>query len=106
MKSKTPLIALMASLSLSACGVATTANSHLGNLDQTSQKMLDELKSSREQLEVATRQSERIADALVALKDLGFDLVKMLQSTFAPKPSGTTDNIDDVLNQTQEVSHE
>ncbi len=106
MKSKTPLIALMACLLLSACGVATTANSHLGNLDQTSQKMLDELKSSREQLEVATRQSERIADALVALKDLGFDLVKMLQSTFAPKPSGTTDNIDDVLNQTQEVSHE
>jgi len=106
MNAKKLLIALVASLSISACGVATTANSHLGNLDQTSQKMLEELKSSREQLEVATQQSQRIADALVALKDLGFDLVKMLQATFAPKPSGSTDNIDDVLNQTQEVSHE
>jgi len=106
MKPGKVLVALVLSCSISACGVATTANSHLGNLDQTSQKMLDELKSSREQLEVATRQSERIADALVALKDLGFDLVKMLQATFAPKASGQTDNIDDVLNQTREVSHE
>jgi len=106
MNAKKLLIALVAALSISACGVATTANSHLGNLDQTSQKMLEELKSSREQLEVATQQSQRIADALVALKDLGFDLVKMLQATFAPKPSGSTDNIDDVLNQTQEISHE
>lgn len=106
MKAKSLLIVCGISLSLTACGVATTANSHLGNLDQTSQKMLEELKSSREQLEVATKQSERIADALVALKDLGFDLVKMLQATFAPKPSGSTDNIDDVLNQTQEVSRE
>ena len=98
--------ALAVTLLLTSCGVASTANSHLGNLDQTSEKMLQELKSSREQLEIATRQSERIADALVALKDLGVDLVKMLQTTFAPKPAGTSDNIDDVLNPTTGGRHE
>ena len=106
MKPRSALISLMALLSLAGCGVATTANSHLGNMDETSKRMLEELKSSREQLEVATRQSERIADALVTLKDLGVDLVKMLQATFAQKPAAKTDDIDDVLNTTHGRSHE
>jgi ABC-type transporter Mla subunit MlaD len=106
MNRKQSSLLALSTLILSACGAATTANSHLGALDTTSKKMLEELKSSREQLEVATRQSERIADALVALKDLGFDLVKMLQTTFAPKPAGQSDNIDDVLNSTTGETHE
>ena len=82
---------------LQGCGQINQSNEHLGSMDATSKQMLLELKSSRESLALATKQSERIADALVALKDLSVDLVKVLQATFAKKPAEKTDDIDSVI---------
>ena len=95
---KTNLIPIIVSgLILQACGQINQSTEHLGSMDATSKQMLLELKSSRETLAVATLQSERIADALVALKDLSFDMVKIMQSTFAKKPTEKSDDIDSVI---------
>ena len=82
---------------LPACGQINQSTEHLGSMDKTSKQMLEELKSSRESLAIATHQSERIADAIVALKDLSVDLVKVMQSTFAKKTTEKTDDIDSVI---------
>jgi hypothetical protein len=84
-------------LLLSGCGEATTANGHLGSIDQTAKEMRDELKKTREFLDTATTQSQRIADALVSLQSLAQDMVKIIQTTFVKKPPAATDDIDSVL---------
>ncbi len=82
---------------VSACGQANTANEHLGSIDQTAKEMRDELKKTREFLDTATTQSQRIADALVSLQTLAQDMVKIIQTTFVKKPPAATDDIDSVL---------
>ncbi len=83
--------------SLGGCGQATTANEHLGSIDQTAKDMRDELKKTREFLDTATAQSKRIADAMVSLQVLAQDMVKIVQATFVKKPPAATDDIDSVL---------
>ena len=73
-------------------------------MDRTSQQMLEEIKNSEKILVSTTRHIESIAQALTALKDLGVDLVKMMQTTFARKPAASTDDIDGVLNPSGGVS--
>ena len=92
------LVLFMVMLGASGCGQAEQANQHLSSMDETSKGMLSELKKSRESLTQATTQSERIADALVALQTLSTDLVKVIQATFIKKPPAATDDIDSVLN--------
>jgi len=85
------------SLVLAGCGQAEQANVHLSSLDSTAKEMRDELKKTREYLSSATTQSERIADAIVALQALAQDMVKMIQATFVKKPPAATDDIDAVV---------
>jgi len=94
------IILLLITFTLSACGQINQSNEHLGSMDNTSKQMLLELKSTRESMSIATEQSQRIADALVALKDLSVDLVKIMQSTFAKKITEKTDDIDSVVSPT------
>lgn len=79
------------------CGQVDQANSHLKEMDQTSKQMLQELALSRESLTQATAQSVRIADALVAIKDLSIDLTNLLKSMFKIKEPKKTDDIDAVI---------
>jgi hypothetical protein len=95
----TRLVILGALSVFSACSQANQATQHLGAMDQTSQQMLEEIRNSEKVLAAATKQMESIAESIKALKDLGVDLVKMLQTTFARKPAAPTDDIDGVLNQ-------
>jgi predicted small secreted protein len=88
---------LLVSLLLAGCGQANTANGHLGSIDQTAKEMKEELKKTREFLDTATTQSQRIADALVSLQTLAQDMVKIIQTTFVKKPPAATDDIDSVL---------
>ncbi|MBU6153021.1 MAG: hypothetical protein KGP28_01855 [Bdellovibrionales bacterium] len=97
MKRYFPSFGLLIFLLVSGCGQANTANEHLGSIDQTAKEMRDELKKTREFLDTATTQSQRIADALVSLQMLAQDMVKIIQTTFAKKPPAATDDIDSVL---------
>jgi hypothetical protein len=99
---RTRLVLLCLLGSAVSCSQANQANHHLGAMDQTSQQMLEEIRKSEKVLVAATRHMENIAQALTALKDLGVDLVKMMQTTFARKPAAQTDDIDGVLNQPED----
>lgn len=100
MKQTLARLVLLGFLSLAvSCSQANQATHHLGAMDQTSQQMLEEIKNSEKVLLAATKHMESISQALNALKDLGVDLVKMMQTTFARKPAAQTDDIDGVLNQ-------
>jgi hypothetical protein len=97
MKQYIQTFSLLVFLSVAGCGQATTANEHLGSIDQTAKEMKDELRKTREFLDTATTQSQRIADALVSLQVLAQDMVKIIQTTFVKKPPASTDDIDSVL---------
>jgi len=82
---------------LIACGQADTANQHLGSMDESTQKLLDEVRKSQQTLDKATNHLGRVADTLTAFQQMGLDLFKILGNGNATKAPAKTDDIDDVL---------
>lgn len=82
---------------LTACGPVDRANEHLGQMDDTSKKLLEEMRQTRLSLETASAQSVRIADALVEIKKLGADAMALMVKLFEPKSPQKTPDLADVL---------
>jgi hypothetical protein len=92
MKNRSPFIVLGLSTSLFACGEAEKANRHLESMEKT--------------LAIATKQAERMADAIEALQKLGVDTLQIFNSGFKAKPPAPTDDIDDILKMDDEPKKE
>ena len=84
-----------------ACGQADTANQHLGSMDESAQKLLEEIRKSQVTLDKATTELSRMADTLTAFQQMGLDLFKIFGNANASKTPAKTDDIDDVLGEKQ-----
>lgn len=98
--STTLRLALLLNISgIVACGKIDTTNKHLGAMDANTEQLLEEFKQTQKALDIASHQSERIADSMEILAKLGVDMSALLQQMLQKKTPAQSDDIGDVLGQ-------